>query len=243
MIRNACVAAALVSTACSMTSPTLQETRELELTVSPETTFIVDAGSGSLSVQGEAGLEMIMVEAEIWQVTANEDYTLTLEADGDERARLVADTDSGFGRNNDHIDLSIRVPDSLSVRVNDGSGSIRVRDLAGSVDIEDGSGSIDITQIGGDVTLDDGSGSIAIDNVDGNIRIDDGSGSITIAGTGGDVRIDDDSGSITVRNTGGKVAVGDGSGSITVDGAADFELLEDGSGSVNLDNIRSRSGG
>ncbi|MGK7297443.1 MAG: hypothetical protein ACNS61_16755, partial [Candidatus Wenzhouxiangella sp. M2_3B_020] len=211
-----------------MRQPTLQETRQLELTVPPDMLFAIEAGSGSLSVQGEAGLEMIMVEAEIWHVSANENYTLTLQADGDERARLVSEAASGFGGNNDRIDLSIRVPSSLALRITDGSGSIRVRNLAGKVDIEDGSGSIDITRVGGDVTLDDGSGSISIDNVDGSIRIDDGSGSITVASTGGDVRIDDDSGSITVRNTGGKVAVSDASGSITVDGAGDFELLEDG---------------
>lgn len=235
--------ALLALAACSMRQPTLQETRQLELTVSPGTLFAIDAGSGSLSVKGEAGLEMIMVEAEIWQVSPNEDYTLTLEADGDENATLIAQAHTGMsvGVQNDRIDLSIRVPDSLSLRINDGSGSIRIRDLAGNVDIEDGSGSIDLTRVGGDVTVDDGSGSISIDNTEGSIRIDDGSGSITVAGTAGDIRIDDGSGSITVRNTGGKVTVSDGSGSITVDGADDFELLDDGSGSVNLDNIRSRS--
>jgi hypothetical protein len=239
-VRLLAAASLLGLAACTMRQPTLQETRSLELSVPAGSRFVVDAGSGPLALEGDESAEAIEVEAEIWQVEANDGYTLSLEIDGDGAARLVSRNDSRIGMNADYIGLSIRVPASLEVLIDDGSGSIRVSGLAGNVDIQDGSGSIRVSAVGGDLTVNDGSGSFGADDIGGNVSIDDNSGSITITDAGGDVTIDDGSGSITVRDVGGMVTVSDGSGSITVDGAVDFELRDDGSGSVNLDNIRSR---
>lgn len=230
----------LAMTGCTMAKPALQETRELELDVEPGSLFEIDAGAGSLSLRGDAKTTAARVEAAIYQVRPHEDYELTLESDGEGGARLRSHTRSGPGMGRDHIDLSIHVPESLQVRIKDGSGSIRVSDLRGRLDIDDGSGSIRVASIEADVFIDGGSGSVDLQDTAGNVFVDDGSGSITVRNSGGDVTIDDGSGSITVRDTAGTVTVTDGSGSITVDGAVDFELLEDGSGSVNLDNIRSR---
>lgn len=236
--RIAIIAGMLALAACTTSQPTLQETRNLELDVPAGSRFVIDAGSGSLELRGEAGRSMIEVEAEIWQVEANDDYTLTLETDGDGVVRMVSRHGSGIGAGADRIDLSIVVPESLEVRVDDGSGSVRVSDLIGNVEIEDGSGSIAVARVGGDLTVDDGSGSFRAEDISGSLSIQDDSGSITIDGIDGDVTIDDGSGSITVRNVGGVVSVSDGSGSINVDGAGDFDLRDDGSGSVNVDNIR-----
>ncbi|MDX1626113.1 MAG: hypothetical protein R3323_06335 [Wenzhouxiangellaceae bacterium] len=211
--------------ACSFSAPTLQETRELELTVAPDTRLVLDVGAGSLSVEGEAGLDEIIVVAEVWQVAANDDYTLTLEAGTDGEARLVAEAGSSIVGNSDRIDLTIRVPSTLSLYVSDGSGSIRIERVAGDVKIDDGSGSIHLASIGGDIVIDDGSGSIVVEDA------------------GGDVNIEDGSGSITVSDAGGVVRISDGSGSITVNGAEDFELLEDDSGSVSTKGIRSGASG
>lgn len=236
-IRLAFIAAAAVaSTACSMAAPTLQETRQLRLSVSPETLLAIDAGAGSLSLRGEPDMEAIEVEAEIWQVSPNDDYTLKLEIDESGMARLLANT--GAGANRDRIDLDIRVPASIRLDVTDGSGSIHIGDLAGPINVDDGSGSIGIEDIGADITIEDGSGSLRVENTGGNLRIDDGSGSITVRNSAGDVTLDDGSGSISVTDTAGIVTIVDGSGSINVDGAQDFKLLDDGSGSVDLDNIR-----
>ena len=235
--------AALAATGCSLSSPTLQDTRELELAVDPGSRFVIDAGAGSLSLQGDAQSSAIHVSAEIYQVEPNEDYTLALESDDTGGARLESHADSGGFGNNDRIDLSIRIPRSLLIRLNDGSGSVTINDLGGDIDIEDGSGSISIGNVSADVTIDDGSGSLLVETAGGNVRIDDGSGSITLRDITGDIDIDDGSGSITVNNAGGVVTVADGSGSITINGAHDFELLDDGSGSVNLENIRRQESG
>jgi hypothetical protein len=238
-VRLALATSGLLSlAACTVSSPTLQDTRTLEVSVAPGSGFMIEAGSGSLELQGEADRSTIEVEAEIWQVEPNDDYTLTLETDGDGVARLVSRHGSGIGANADRIDLSVVVPESLELHVDDGSGSVRVSDLTGNVEIDDGSGSIAAARIGGDLTVDDGSGSFRAEDIGGSLSIQDNSGSITIDGIDGDVTIDDGSGSITVRNVGGVVSVSDGSGSINVDGAGDFDLRDDGSGSVNVDNIR-----
>ena len=215
-------ATALILGACSLSNPTLQETRDLELVVSADSRFEIEAGAGKLILEGDEGTS-IRIQAEIYQTIASDDYRLILESDGDQGARLISETTStGLGMS-DYIDLSIRVPASVKLRIEDGSGSIRISNLTNILDIDDGSGSITISNVGGTITVDDSSGSLSIENA------------------GGDVMIDDGSGSITVVDTAGTVTIRDGSGSITVREAGDFELLEDGSGSVNLKGIRNSS--
>lgn len=216
--------AAIICTACSFPSPTLQETRELETAIADGGSFEIEAGAGSLTLRGEETADAIRVLAEIYQTAANDDYTLTLELQDDNRARLVAEAASSFG-GSDRIDLSITVPRRLEVTIVDGSGSLHVETLIGDLDIEDGSGSIRVS------------------DVQGGVAIEDGSGSIVVTDAAGDVSIDDGSGSISVMNAGGKVTVSDGSGSIDVDGADEFELVDDGSGSVSTRDIRSRASG
>jgi hypothetical protein len=216
------ITSTLLLGACFFGEPTLQETRELALSVSPGSQLTIEAGAGPMTVEGDDG-DSIRVEAGIYQRSANDDYRLVLEADGENGARLLAEAASTAFGGSDYIDLTILVPRSMDLRIEDGSGSIRVRGVDGDLDLEDGSGSVTIAMIGG------------------NITINDGSGSLSIEGIGGDLRIDDGSGSIDVSEVAGKVTVSDGSGSITVRNAGDFELLEDGSGSVNLEGIRSRA--
>lgn len=216
--------AAIVCTACSFSSPTLQETRELETPIADGGSFEIEAGAGSLVLRGDDTADAIGVRAEIYQTAATDDYTLTLELQDDNRARLVAEAGSSFG-GSDRIDLSITVPRRLEVTIVDGSGSLHVETLIGDLDIEDGSGSIRVSDVQGGVAIEDGSGSIVVTDVAGDVSIDDGSGSISVI------------------NAGGKVTVSDGSGSIDVDGADEFELVDDGSGSVSTRNIRSRDSG
>lgn len=221
-IRTALASAGfLVLGGCSMAEPTLQETLEFELAVNPDSVLLIDAGAGPLTVEGDSG-DSIRVEAGIYQTSANDDYRVVLEADGENAARIIAEAASSSFGTSDYIDLSVRVPRSIELQVDDGSGSIRIRNVDGHVDIEDQSGSLEVSNVGGHLTIDDGSGSIAVD------------------GVGGDVTIEDGSGSIEVSNVGGTVSVDDGSGSISVSDAGDFELIDDGSGSVRLNNIRSR---
>lgn len=199
----------------------LQDTVTLRLDAQNIDTLRLDVGAGATVVSGDSQLDEIIVEAKIYQKRAADNYDLSLERSGSSRALLIADTDSGglFWSNETWIDLTVMVPDTLDIDLNDGSGPIEVQDILG------------------DLRIDDGSGEININNVGGDIDIDDGSGPIYAADLGGDIRIDDGSGSIKVRNAAGTVTVDDGSGSIDVDGAANFVLIDDGTGGVDVDNV------
>jgi hypothetical protein len=239
------IAAALLLIAVpALARPELQETRTLELDAEGLDALRIEAGPGALVLRGDVNTDRVVVTAEIWQDKASDDFTLSLEREGDS-ARLLSDIESNSGRwfwggGNDAIELDITVPAGFAVRIEDGSGSIDIHGLAGDLRIHDGSGSIKVRDVDGALDIEDGSGSLTLVDIGGDIDVEDGSGSITVENAGGRVRIDDGSGSITVENAAGVVTVRDGSGSIRVDGAADFELLEDGSGSVVRRNIGSR---
>jgi hypothetical protein len=184
---------ALLLGACSFGAPKLQETRELVLSVSPGSHLTIEAGAGPMTVEGDDG-DSIRVEAGIYQRSANDDYRLVLEADGENGARLVAEAASTAFSSSDYIDLTILVPRSTHLRIEDGSGSIRVRGVDGDLDLEDGSGSVTIAMIGGNITINDGSGSLSIEGIGGDLRIDDGSGSIDVSEVAGKVTVSDGSG-------------------------------------------------
>jgi hypothetical protein len=146
---------------------------------------------------------------------------LSLDQSRDE-ARLEAFFESHSWGWNDSpsVDLDIRVPHGLALRVDDGRGSMKFIDVNSDVRIDDGSGSMDITGVK-------------------SVYIDDGSGSIKVSGVDGDVEIEDGSGSITVERVGGSVTIDDGSGSIDIDDVEhDVTIVDDGSGGPNASNVR-----
>lgn len=207
-----------------------EEVRDLDLDASGISEFSIIAGAGSMSVTGVDGLGQITVKATIVVPDEDEDdalriieknMTLSLEKKGSQ-ARLKAEFKEGLINwgSSGYIKLEVRVPQGMSV------------------DIDDGSGSIDVIDVAGDVTIDDGSGSIEVRNV-ANLKIDDGSGSIDVVTASGDVFIEDGSGSISVKHVAGSVTVDDGSGGISVsDVENDLIIVDDGSGSLNHSDIR-----
>lgn len=75
----AAASATLICAGCSFSSPTLQETRELQTPFAEGGRFVIEAGAGSLTLKGDPNSDTISVQAEIYQTTANDGYTLTLE--------------------------------------------------------------------------------------------------------------------------------------------------------------------
>jgi hypothetical protein len=199
-------------------------------------TLVIDCGAGFLKVKGVEDAEVIEVQAEIFISDIDQDRVeeflektmrLYLEKDGD-RAILESGFDyrSSFWEKifGDHprtrIDLTVKVPHRIDLKIDDGSGKIMIENIAGSV------------------RLDDGSGETAIRGIDGDVRIDDGSGELHVSDIGGDVRIDDGSGKIVVSDVRGTVRVDDGSGSIQISGVSQDVIIEDdGSGSVQISDV------
>lgn len=208
-----------------------EEQRELSLDANGITTVDIEAGAGSLEVSGVPGFDVIEVEAAI-EVPDRDDEAareliesklqLTLDRYGD-KAVLKAYIDRSFWRRSveARVHLVVRVPESVDLVIDDGSGSMSVSDVSGSIDIDDGAGSITLTRVGGD------------------LRINDGSGSITAHELGGDVSIEDGSGSIDVEDVAGSVIIDDGSGSIGVrDVLQDVTIIDAGSGGVRIAGVR-----
>ncbi len=193
----------------------------------------IDCGAGRLDVAGAEGLDQIEVRASInaddIDQSKMDDFLkdhvkLSLEKRGD-RAVLVAEIERHWGLffNDAWIDVTVRVPKSLALEIDDGSGDMAVEDVAADVSIDDSSGDIRVTRLGGRLEIDDGSGDIDVREVAGDISIDDGSGDIDVLKTGGSIKIDD------------------GSGDITIDGVdRDVIIEEAGSGGVRIDNVKGR---
>jgi DUF4097 and DUF4098 domain-containing protein YvlB len=211
-----------------------EDVRNLSLSAKGINELSIDCGAGFLKVNGQKGLTEIKVEAEIVLEGKSEKdaeeflkkyLDLSLEKRGS-RAVLTSgfkEYRSIFSFGNKLINLTVSVPAEMDLDVDDGSGYIKIEDIAGNLIIDDGSGDIEIV------------------NTKGNIDVDDGSGEIKVEGVSGDLSVDDGSGSIIIRNIGGNVTVKDGSGSITIDGVEkDVYIPSDGSGSVRVNNVKGK---
>lgn len=234
---------------------------DLDLDAAGATLLEVDAEAGFLVIEGERGRTRVVVEGVA--CASSEGMLKDIALDGGRRGdrlhveAIIPDFDFSW-RGYARLDLTVRVPDDLALRVRDGSGEIEIYRVA-SVELRDGSGAIDISEVYGDVGITDGSGEIEVRDVDGLVRVSDGSGGVVISGAGGGVHVEEDgsgelritavrgdveieedgSGGITIRDVTGTVRVGsDGSGSIWVaQVSGGFELGSDGSGSVHVEDV------
>lgn len=226
---------------------TATESRTLEIPAEGVEKTVIKCGAGFLKVNGEEGLTSIMVNAEIAVENLSEDdlqefidrnIILTLEKKG-HKAVLKSEVKEILGVfrktiKNVRIDLMVRVPKKMHLKISDGSGSIEVANLMGDMKIDDGSGSIAIAETDGFININDGSGSISASQVGGGMDIDDGSGSIDLQHIGGSMKINDGSGSIAAQDINGDVSINDGSGEIGLKTVNGNVIINDGSGSIEL---------
>ena len=212
----------------------LDEVKNLKLSAEGIRELRIDCGAGSLKVIGDPSLSAIEVTANIVAGGIDEDekadyfkdhVKLTLDKRGD-TALLVSQIEEHshlFNFRDTRIDLTVRMPHTMDLNIDDGSGSMEVENIKGDVAIEDGSGSLYVRRIIGRLEINDGSGEIEVYDVAGDVSLEDGSGSLEIIKVGGTVTVDDGSGSITVED---------------VD--KDVVLKRTGSGGVHVTNVRGR---
>jgi hypothetical protein len=230
-----------------------EKVQNLTLTADGLKKLEITAGAGSLTVSGRDGLAAIEVKARIavsgvsekemedW-IKTHVELELRKAGDagvlvGEIHSRGLSSLFEGDAR----IDLTVFVPKSLGLRIDDGSGEMVVEDIKADVRIKDGSGAIRVGKVTGNLWIDDGSGEIAVDGIEGNMDIIDGSGEIEIRNVTGDVSIDDGSGGITLLKVGGTVTIDDGSGHLEIDDVGkDVHLRHKGSGSVDITNVRGK---
>ena len=139
------------------------------------------------------------------------------------------------------INLTVEIPKSISVKIDDGSGSIFVTGIATDLKIVDGSGSVEIRMTAGPVSISDGSGKIELTDITGNLEVKDGSGMINIGRVKGNVYIVDGSGSMTIKDIDGNLTVADGSGSIEINDITQNVYIEEaGSGILDIDGVKGK---
>ena len=137
------------------------------------------------------------------------------------------------------LDLSVKVPAGVAVRITDtsgdidvegvrvaqitdSSGDIEVRETTGDLEINDSSGDLKLTGVGGALTLTDSSGDITVDTAKSLHVLRDSAGDIRAVGVKGDVVIDNDS-----------------SGDIYVDDIdGNVEVVSDSTGERSIENVR-----
>lgn len=232
--------AAAASADCDHTAP-----HRLSADLKGATSVAVIARAGSLRVTGtSAGA----VTAAGTACASDRDYLkgMRIEArrEGSELVieAIVPERTHIFGWHEARLDMEVSVPQTIALRIKDGSGSTEIRDV-GTVTVTDGSGELEIRGVRGNVEVKDGSGSLSVRNVSGDVRIEDGSGSVEVEQVGGSVRIvEDGSGGIDIRDVEHDVTIeDDGSGGIDVDQVrGNFTVEHDGSGGVQYERVAGR---
>lgn len=170
----------------------------------------VEAGAGSLRVEGRPGLRQVQVRGtarsssqqilnEIKLIAERRGDVVFIKSDIPEQSWRSSFSDNYSAA----LDLIIEIPQGIDadvtvdnirgdVRVSDGSGDINVRNVTGSFTVkDDGSGGIHASDIRGSVVVEnDGSGSIEANTIGRDFKVESkGSGSITYHGVSGEVDI------------------------------------------------------
>lgn len=224
---------------------------------------VIRAGSGDLKVVG--GARNVRIEARGRACASTQallDKTLLdVRREGNTVYVEAAVIDAGppgwsiLGSNYAYIDAGIALPSGIpveavdssgdavfedlhSLALQDSSGDLEVRRIAGLAEIGDSSGDIEVRDVGS-VRLNDSSGDIELEDIRGDVEIDnDSSGDIRITHAAGSVRVrNDSSGGIRVEEVKGNVVVdNDSSGDIFAGRVTgDFTVNGDSSGSIDYE--------
>lgn len=135
-------------------------------------------------------------------------------------------------------DVTIRVPEGRSLKVELGAGDLEVSDVAADLDLKTRAGMAEAAGLDGDVKIDVGSGGLAVRDVRGRLVMDTGSGRASLDRFEGSLlSIDTGSGPVAVTEVAAEaIDIDTGSGGVTVDGleAGRFSI-DTGSGSVRVE--------
>jgi DUF4097 and DUF4098 domain-containing protein YvlB len=201
----------------------------------------VEAGAGSLRVEGKPGLRQVQVTGTAR--SSSQQFLTRIKLIAERRGDIVfikadiPENNSGYNDDdyNASLDLVIEVPQGINADVADGSGETKILNV-GSLEANDGSGSFSVIGAAGSVRITDGSGDLTIENVGGDVKVEDGSGDINVRNVTGSFIVESDgSGGIYATDVRGSVIVqSDGSGSIEVTKVGkDFKVESKGGGSID----------
>lgn len=231
--------------------------RNAELDAAGLKLLSVEIGPDDLTIHGEPGLAKIVVNGTA--CASNEKWLAGIKVDaarhGDTASIAADDGDHGvvlslFGGSYAYLKLDVRVPQSLAVKLKEGSGDAHASRLA-SLDATLGSGDLKVDGIAGAFALRVGSGDVVASDVGGLDVSSVGSGDASVDGVRGEVRVGGvGSGELGLRNVTGNVSLGsvssgdvkmsDVGGSVKVDRVGSGDLVIRGAkGNVSVGSIAS----
>lgn len=178
--------------------------------------LVVDLGPNDLVIRGEAGLTKITVQGTA--CASNEKWLQDVKVETARRGDMASITaDNGrhdiinfslFGGSYAYLKLDVRVPQSLAVKLKEGSGDANASGLA-ALDATLGSGDLKVAGIAGEFGVSVGSGDVVASDI-GSLNLSSvGSGDVTVDGVHGDAQVGSvGSGDLGLRNVKGNVSVG-----------------------------------
>jgi DUF4097 and DUF4098 domain-containing protein YvlB len=201
-----------------------ERTVELQQAMPARGTLVVSTGSGSIETAGQE-TDQVQVVAKITARAATEEEAQQLAEqvqirfqEAGDKLEIKADKPA-LRRSHISISYNIITPRQTSLDCESGSGSLKVKDLTGTVNARTGSGSVEGTRIKGAVRLRSGSGSVQAENVGGgDVDLDTGSGGVRLseASEVGTCRAHSSSGPVHVQHVQAQsIRMDSGSGGVT----------------------------
>jgi DUF4097 and DUF4098 domain-containing protein YvlB len=257
------IACLLLSTGAAAEDCKHHAERNLDIDAAGLKSLAIESGSTDITVRGVAGLARIEVRGKACASTPEllERLRVVERRDGDRlvvRAEREGGSWSLFGSVYSSLELEVRMPSTLALAVEAGSGDgviedvasldwksgsadLEVRNVAGAVRSSMGSGDVQARAVGPLTLSSTGSGDLEADGVRGDVEVGSGgSGDLTFRRVDGNVRIGDiGSGDVDLRDIIGSVVVDStGSGDVTVDGVrGDLTVRSQGSGDTSHRNV------
>jgi hypothetical protein len=164
----------------------------------------VAASDASVEIEGgEAGAIEATVTTHGWGIGGS-GVRITEHQNGDRVELEVREPSTHWSFGNHNIRVEIRVPHALMADLHTGDGSIRLRNVAGSIRADSGDGSIEGNDLDGILDAHTGDGSLRISGRFDNLRLHTQDGSVQVDVQAGshvtsDWRVQTGDGSVRVR--------------------------------------------
>ena len=237
---------ALSFTATSAEQCRYSAPRNAEINAAGLKLLTVQIGPDDLVIHGEPGLTNVVVRGTA--CASNEkwlqDVKIEAARSGDTGSLTARDGDhtmlmSLFGGSYAYLKLDVRVPQSLAIKLQEGSGDAKVNNVA-ALDASLGSGDLKVNGVAGELGLDVGSGDVVASDV-GSVNLSSlGSGDASVDGVHGNARAGGvGSGDLTFGSVKGGVSLGSiASGSARITGASgSLDAKSVGSGDLIVSDV------
>ena len=144
--------------------------------------------------------------------------TATVQRSADDPHLVIVSTRSS---ETSRVDLSVRIPAAVPLRVSADTGHIFIDRHGANVEVETRRANLTAKGIAGNVIVNTGNGNITLDAIDGLVDVTTGNGNTYVSNVRYGVHVVSINGTTEILCAGGPVAVKDTSGRVTVTNASD----------------------